>query len=115
MSIDFIGQDADERRKREIETVVKTVREITIRLLDEQVFGQSELLTELLPAIILDQTDSYGYGEFYGDLDKVLIATQKLLMETSRGDDDDPFDEPDRVGLGCRWSDPKYEGTGSEK
>ncbi len=110
MNPDFIGQDADERRAREIEVVVKTISEITNRLYDIQVLQQSEFLTELLPAIILDQISAWGYGDPYMDLNKVVLATQKLAMERAQWEEGE--DHPE--GLGCRWNDPYYESYGTK-
>jgi hypothetical protein len=110
MNPDFIGQDADERRAREIKVVVKTISEITNRLYDIQVLQQSEFLTELLPAIILDQISAWGYGDFYEDINKVVSATQKLAMERAQWEEGE--DHPE--GLGCRWSDPYYESYGTK-
>jgi len=105
MSIDFIGQNADERRKQEIAAAIKTIREITTRLFDEQVFGPSDFLTELVPAIVLDQIELWGDG-FYHPMNRVVHAMQKLGMEKAQWEEGEEHPE----GLGCRWSDPYYEG-----
>jgi hypothetical protein len=101
MSMDFIGENAEERRKREIEAAIKIMDDISSRLMTEEVFGQHEILTELIPAIILHHVCNYGgcWGdEFYEPLNGVVFATQKLAQEGEKPE-----------GLGCRWSDPSYE------
>jgi hypothetical protein len=106
----FIGQNADERRRQEIEAAIKTVGEIVDRLSNMQVFYQTEFLEKLLPAIILDQISAWGYGDFYEDINKVVLATQKLAMERAQWEEGE--DHPE--GLGCRWSDPYYESYGTK-
>jgi hypothetical protein len=107
----FIGQNADERRKQEIADAVKTLNGIVARLYDQEVFNQPEFLTELLPAIILNMTENWGYGDVYEDLNTVVIATQKLLNVLAQWEPGEEHPE----GLGCKWSDKDaaYEGRRS--
>ena len=94
----FIGQNADERRKQEIADAVRTLNGIVARLYDQQVFNQPEFLTELLPAIILNMTENWGYGDVYEDLNTVVIATQKLLNVLAQWEPSEEHPE----GLGCK-------------
>ena len=107
---DFIGEDAGERRKQEIADAVKTLNGIVARLYDQQVFNPPEFLTELLPAIILNMTENWGYGDVYEDLNTVVIATQKLLNVLAQWEPGEEHPE----GLGCKWSDPYYEDAAYE-
>jgi hypothetical protein len=117
---DFIGQDADERREQEIEAAVKTVHEIANRLFDEQIFGPDEILTKLIPAIVMDQIGTWS-DDFYRTMNKVVFAMQHLDDDdyhASRAFFDDIYDLVGREGgckdvegLGCKWSNPRFEGV----
>jgi hypothetical protein len=97
---------ARKRRKQEIGAAVKTIRELSSRLISkEQVFDKSEFLNKLLPEIILDQLDQWGDG-FYHPMNEFVLAMQKLAMEKAEWEEGEEHPE----GLGCRWSDPDYEG-----
>jgi hypothetical protein len=99
MSTDFVGrEDENERRKLLIEEAVEQVRDITSRL-DEAPFDPKEILTVLLPEIILDQVEQWGLGEVYRDLDDVVVATQALLNERAEWEDGEEYP----IGMGCRW------------
>jgi hypothetical protein len=91
-------EDENERRKLPIEEAVEQVGDITRRLY-EAPFDQKEILTVLLPAIILDQINQWGLGEVYRDLDDVVSATQALLNERAEWKDGEEYP----IGLGCRW------------
>jgi hypothetical protein len=108
MSTDFIGQAADERRKQEIKAAIDAINKITGRLRTEDVFTQHEILTVLMPAIVLDQLKNWGgcWGdECYSPLNGFVFELQKLLNDEAKWEEGEEHPE----GLGARWSDPSYE------
>ena len=96
---DFVGADANERREQEKAAAIKAMREIAHRLVDhEEVFGPMEFLTEVLPAIIIDQIERvFEPEDEVVILEHVVKATQKILVDLCKED------LPDLEGLGFAW------------